>query len=129
MKRDGTVRSVGYDERTAARVRAILADRDDVEERPMFGGLCFLVNGRMACGLTKSEFMARVGKEGYEEALARAHVRPMDFTGRPLRGFVYVDTPALRTAAGLTDWVRRGVAIAEGEPATPRARKKGRRKR
>ena len=58
-----------YDEKLAARVREALADRTDVVEKKMFGGLCFMVNGSMCCGLTKSDFMVRVGPKQYEEAL------------------------------------------------------------
>jgi uncharacterized protein YdhG (YjbR/CyaY superfamily) len=101
----------GYDEKTAARVRALLADRPGVVEKRMFGGLCFMLNGKMCCGLTKTDFMVRVGKEAYAEALADRHARPMDFTGRPLAGMVYVDAAGLKTAAALKKWVERGVAF------------------
>ncbi len=82
---------MSYDEEAAARVRRILSGRSDVVEKRMFGGLCFMVNGGMCCGLTNAAFMVRVGPDQYEDALAQPHVRPMDFTGRPLAGLVYVD--------------------------------------
>jgi TfoX/Sxy family transcriptional regulator of competence genes len=100
---------MSYDENLATRVRALLAERDDVVEKKMFGGLCFMVSGAMCCGLTKSDFMVRVGANYYEEALAQPHARPMDFTGRPLKGMVYVAPEGLRTKAALTRWVRRGI--------------------
>jgi TfoX/Sxy family transcriptional regulator of competence genes len=100
---------VSYDERLAARVRALLSARDDVVEKKMFGGLCFMVGGAMCCGLTKTDFMVRVGPARYDEALAQAHARPMDFTGRPLKGMVYVAPEGLRTDAALARWVRRGL--------------------
>jgi TfoX/Sxy family transcriptional regulator of competence genes len=75
----------------------------------MFGGLCFVVNGAMCCGLTKADFMVRVGPAHYDNALAEAHARPMDFTGRPLAGMVYVEPEGLRSAAALTKWVERGL--------------------
>src|SRR5579862_1644702 len=87
----------GHDETTAVRIRAVLADRGDVVEKRMFGGLCFMVNGQMCCGLTRTDFIVRVGKDAYEDALAQPHVRPMDFTGRPLAGMVYVDPAGYRT--------------------------------
>lgn len=90
---------MSYDEALALRIRALLADRSDVVERKMCGGLCFMVNGRMCCGLTKTDFMVRVGPEQYEEALSRPHARPMDFTGRPLTGMVHV-TPRRPSHAG-----------------------------
>jgi TfoX/Sxy family transcriptional regulator of competence genes len=100
---------MSYDESLASRIRALLAERDDVVEKKMFGGLCFMVNGAMCCGLTKSDFMVRVGGDHYEEALAQPHARPMDFTGRPLKGMVYVAPEGLRTKAALSRWVRRGL--------------------
>jgi TfoX/Sxy family transcriptional regulator of competence genes len=102
---------VSYDEELAGRVRAALAGRDDVVEKKMFGGLCFMVNGAMCCGLTGSDFMVRVGPDQYGDALAEPHARPMDFTGRPLKGMVFVAAEGLRTEAALSHWVRRGVAF------------------
>jgi TfoX/Sxy family transcriptional regulator of competence genes len=113
----------GYDEKIATRIRAALADREDVVEKRMFGGLCFMVNGQMCCGLTKTDFMVRVGKDAYEDALAQPHARPMDFTGRPLVGMVYVDPAGLKTAAALKKWVGRGVAfVSTNVPARPKKR-------
>src|SRR5258708_18739803 len=103
------------------RVRKALAVREDVVEKKMFGGLCFMVNGAMCCGLTKSDFMVRVGPTQYDAALAEPHARPMDFTGRPLKGMVYVAPAGLRSAAALAKWVSRGVSFVSSSPA-PRAR-------
>jgi TfoX/Sxy family transcriptional regulator of competence genes len=100
---------MSYDENLATRIRELLAERDDVVEKRMFGGLCFMVNGAMCCGLTKSDFVVRVGADHYEEALTQPHARPMDFTGRPLKGMVYVAPDGLRTKAALARWVRRGI--------------------
>ena len=72
---------MSYDEDLACRIRALFAGRDDVVEKRMFGGLCFMVNGAMCCGLTKTDFMVRVGSDQYDAALAERHARPMDFTG------------------------------------------------
>lgn len=119
---------MSYDEKTADRVRRILSGRTDVVEKKMFGGLCFMVNGRMCCGLTQTAFMVRVGSDHYDDALAQPHTRPMDFTGRPLTGMIYVDPAGYRTDAALAKWVARGVDFAAGLPAKKRAAKK-RRKR
>src|SRR5258708_36473763 len=100
---------MSFDERLAARVRQVLADRTDVVEKKMFGGLCFMVNGAMCCGLTKTDFMVRVGPASYDAALREPHARPMDFTGRPLAGMVYVAPEGLRKDATLAKWVDRGV--------------------
>ena len=81
---------MAYDEGLAERVRTYFGRRRDVEEKQMFSGLTFMVNGKMCCGLTSTDLMVRVGPEAYEKALARKHARPMDFTGKPLVGMVYV---------------------------------------
>jgi hypothetical protein len=104
-------KSGGYDQTTAGRVRAALAGRRDVVEKHMFGGLTFMVNGQMCCGLTESSFMVRVGPDAYDEALLEAHARPMDFTGRPLKGLIYVDPPGYKTDAQLKKWIALGVAF------------------
>jgi TfoX/Sxy family transcriptional regulator of competence genes len=100
---------MSYDEKLAARIRTLLAEHDDVVEKKMFGGLCFMVNGAMCCGLTKSDFVVRVGSDYYDEALAQPYARPMDFTGRPLKGMVYVAPEGVRTKGALARWVRRGI--------------------
>jgi TfoX/Sxy family transcriptional regulator of competence genes len=81
---------VAYDEQLAARVRTLLADRTDVDERKIFGGLTFLIAGKMSCGVNGNELIVRLDPEHEDEALARPHARPMDFTGRRMRGFVTV---------------------------------------
>src|SRR6516165_7098684 len=88
----------------------------------MFGGLCFMVGGSMCCGLTKSDFLVRVGPDRYDDALAQPHARPMDFTGRPLAGIVYVAPEGLRSPAALAKWVGRGVSFVSLLP--PKAAKK-----
>jgi TfoX/Sxy family transcriptional regulator of competence genes len=114
---------MSYDEKLATRVRSMLSVRDDVVEKNMFGGLCFMVNRSMCCGLTKTDFMVRVGPRQYEEALAQPCARPMDFTGRPLKGMVYVALEGLRTDAALAGWIRRGLSfVSQGEQAPPRQR-------
>jgi uncharacterized protein YdhG (YjbR/CyaY superfamily)/TfoX/Sxy family transcriptional regulator of competence genes len=109
-----------YDEKTAERIRGVLAGRANVVEKRMFGGLCFMVNGQMCCGLTKTDFMVRVGKDAYEDALAQPHARPMDFTGRPLAGMVYVAPAGYKTTAALAKWVGLGVAFVTATAGAPR---------
>jgi len=96
---------MSYDESLAGRVRALLANRRDQAEKKMFGGLCFLVEGNMCCGILDRDLMARVGPARYEQALRSSHARPMDFTGRPLAGYVYVSPTGTKTAASLKKWV------------------------
>jgi TfoX/Sxy family transcriptional regulator of competence genes len=96
----------------------------------MFGGVCFIVNGSMCCGLTSTAFMVRVGPDRYEEALAQPHARPMDFTGRPLTGMVYLAPAGYRTDAALGKWVQRGIDYVSALPAkkSPATARKLRRK-
>lgn len=115
---------MSYDERLATRIRRHLAARADLVERKMFGGLCFMVNGQMACGLTATDFMVRVGREGYADALAQPHARPMDFTGRPLAGLVYVGEAGTRSDAALARWVKRGVDFVSSQEPKPRKKRK-----
>jgi TfoX/Sxy family transcriptional regulator of competence genes len=100
---------MAYDEGLSQRIRELLSDAPTVEEKKMFGGLAFMVNGNMAVGVTGAELMVRVGAENYQSALADPHVRPMDFTGKPLRGFVYVDEKGYETDEGLAKWVSHAV--------------------
>jgi TfoX/Sxy family transcriptional regulator of competence genes len=107
---------MAYAENDGQRVRDALGDRDDVVEKKMFGGLAFMVRGHMAVGLTAAELMVRVGPEAWEDALAEEHAREMDFTGKSLKGFVFVDPAGWSTRAGLQKWVDRGVAYTESLP-------------
>jgi TfoX/Sxy family transcriptional regulator of competence genes len=106
---------MAYDEQLAARVRALLADRTDVSERKMFGGLTFMVAGNMCCGVNGDELIVRLDPEREEEALARPHARPMDLTGRRMRGFITVHPGGLKDSQ-LNHWVQEAVARAESLP-------------
>jgi TfoX/Sxy family transcriptional regulator of competence genes len=96
---------MAFDEKTAARIREILLESGDVDERKMFGGLAFMVKGYMACGVIDDELVARLGPERAETALEKEHVRPMDFTGRPMKGYVFVGGPEIQAEAKLRKWV------------------------
>ena len=104
-----------YDEKLAARVRRLLSDRDDVTERAMFGGLTFMVAGHMCCGVNKNELIVRLHPDDVDAALQRPHARPMDLTGRPMRGFVTVGPEGLKGLA-LGRWVGAAVGAAESRP-------------
>lgn len=106
---------MAYDDQLAARVRALLAERTDVREQKMFGGLTFMVGGNMCCGVNGGELIVRLDPDRAEEALARPHARPMDLTGRPLRGFVTV-RPAGLEGDRLKRWVQEAVDCAESLP-------------
>jgi TfoX/Sxy family transcriptional regulator of competence genes len=99
---------MSYDEKLAERVRRVLSEQRGVIEREMFGGLAFLLEGKMFVGILKRELMVRVGPKRYPTALAKPHARPMDFTGKPLTGYVFVAARGVETARALGAWVREG---------------------
>lgn len=107
---------MAFDEGLAQRVREALAHRADLGEKKMFGGLCFLLGGNMCCGVSGDDLMLRVGPEAYEEVLSRQHAREMDFTGRALRGMVYVGPDGLTTDTALASWLEPAVTFAGGLP-------------
>lgn len=108
---------MAYDEGLAQRIREVLDETAGATEKKMFGGLCFLIGGNMTCGVVGDELMVRVGPEAYEDALAQPHAREMDFTGRPMKGMVYVAADALDDDDVLAGWVERGAAFAGSLPA------------
>ena len=114
---------MAYDEALASRIRELLRGRRDVTERKMFGGLAFLLAGHMSSGIVGRDLMVRVGPQDYESALSERHVRPMDFTGRPLRGMVYVAPPGLRTKGALQAWIDRAVRFTRSLPNKTRPRR------
>ena len=111
---------MAYDEKLAERVSELIAARVEPKALKMFGGLAFMVNTHMACGVLKDDLMVRVGKDDYDAALARG-AREMDFTGRPMRGLVIVDGAAIKEDAQLERWINQAVAFAKSEP--PKSRK------
>jgi len=107
---------MAFDEKLAGRVRKALARRRGLTEKKMFGGIAFLAGGHMFCGVNGEDLVVRVGPAARGDALKRRHVRPMDFTGKPLTGYVYVAPPGMRTGASLKSWVDRGLAFARSLP-------------
>jgi TfoX/Sxy family transcriptional regulator of competence genes len=108
---------MAYDEALADRVRDLLSARADVLERKMFGGIAFMVAGNMACGVLGEELIVRLGEEEGEKALAEEGVRPFDFTGKPMKGIVYVSSERTSDDAGLAEWVDAGAGYASSFPA------------
>lgn len=96
---------MAYDEGLADRVRKALRRRRGLTEKRMFGGLAFLQDRKMSCGILGDELMVRVGPDAHEAALRKAHVRPMDFTGRSMKGYVFVGARGLRSGASLASWL------------------------
>ena len=119
---------MAYDEKLAMRIREVLdaLDETDVLERKMFGGLAFMVRGNMAVGIVGFDLMVRVGPDGQQPALERPHARPMDFTGRPLTGFVYVAPAGFKTRAALTGWVTTAIDFVRAQPAGANKKRRSR---
>ncbi len=123
---------MAYDETLAQRLRIALADEEKIVEKKMFGGIAFMVRGHMTVGIVKDELLVRVGPETHAKALAKPFARVMDFTGKPMKGFIYVEAPGIDTAAKLKAWVKMGLDFTRGlpeKPARPGAGKKGKKKR
>jgi TfoX/Sxy family transcriptional regulator of competence genes len=115
---------MAYDEHLAERIRRVLRNEADITERRMFGGLAFLRHGRMCCGIAGSDLVVRVTEAEMPGVMRQPHVRPMDFTGKPLRGFVYVRPAGLSSAAALRTWIARGLRFVDQAGASskqPRA--------
>ena len=108
-----------YDQTLASRAGQILSPVTGFSEKKMFGGLCFMIHGNMCCGVLKHELVLRLAPERAEELLSRPHTRPMDFTGRPMKGFVFIETGALGTAGQLRNWVSMALSFAQGLPRKP----------
>lgn len=96
---------MAYDEGLAQRIREYLRDREDVEEKKMFGGLCFMVGEHMCCGIVNNTLMARVGPENYDSLLSREHASEMNFTGRPMKGMIFVDPDGIQSDSDLAEWI------------------------
>ena len=107
---------MAFDEGLAERIRDTTGDQPGLSERKMFGGLCFMVNGNMCFGVVGSELMVRVGPDAYESTMALPHAREMDFTGRSMRGMVYVAEAGLAEDEDLQGWLDRGFEFASSLP-------------
>ncbi|PWB40774.1 MAG: RNA methyltransferase [Rhodocyclales bacterium] len=107
---------MAYDEGLAERLRELLPDRPGITEKKMFGGLCLLSRGHMFVGIVGEALMARVGPAAYEKALRRPHARMMDFTGRPMKGYVFVDPPGYEEDRDLKRWVEESLKFVSTLP-------------
>lgn len=118
---------MSYDEKLVERIRRILSNRQDVVEKRMIGGLSFMLNGNMCCGVNSAGLMVRVGRADLEQALAQPHVHPMEFAGRRLSGFVCVDPEGYPTDTALTAWVQQGIDFVASLPAKKTAARRPKR--
>ena len=107
---------MAYDEGLAQRVTELLEEMPGFNEKKMFGGVCYLLNGNMACGVLNDDIIVRVGPEQYEGSLKLPHTREFDFTGRPMKGWVMVSQEGQESDEDLAVWVRKGVNFALSLP-------------
>ena len=96
---------MAYSAELDARVMRIIAKWQNTDSKKMFGGVCYLLNGNMVCGVNKDSVILRLGEEGAIEALGRKNVRTFDMTGRAMKGWVMVDRPGIATDEALEQWV------------------------
>jgi TfoX/Sxy family transcriptional regulator of competence genes len=107
---------MAFDEALADRVRDVLAPRADLSERKMFGGVAFMIGGNMAVGVIGDDLMVRLDPADAERALTEPHTRPMDFTGRPMKNMVFVDSAGTASDDDLAGWVDAGADLAASLP-------------
>ena len=114
---------MSYDEKLAQRTRDLLTETSHkTEEKKMFGGLCFMVNGKMCVGVEKERMMVRLDPQRIEEVLRKKGCKPMDFTGKVMKGYVFVDTDVLKTKKELGFWL--DLALEYNKTAKPSKKKK-----
>jgi len=118
---------MAYNEKLADRVREIIAvSHKNVEEKAMFGGLCFMVNGKMCVGVEKERLMLRLDPGRYDKVMEKDGCKPMDFTGRIMKGYVFVDIDALNTKKKLEYWMK--LALDYNKIAKPSKKKTAKKK-
>lgn len=114
-----------YNEGLAIRVRALLKGQPALVEKKMFGGLAYLLQGKMFAGILKDDLVVRVGPEANDAALKQPHTRPMDFTGKPMKGYIYVSPGGTKTATQLRTWLTKGLDFAASLPAVKGKSRRG----
>ena len=100
---------MAYNDKIAKRIREHLDEVPNVEEKEMFGGLAFMVNNKMCVGVVKDNMMCRIDPAKNDEALEKHGCRPMDFTGRPMKGWLYIDEHGMKNKKDLDYWI--GLAL------------------
>lgn len=108
---------MAFSEALAERIRRRLARRKNVEEKKMFGGVGFLLNGNLLVGVRKDSLLVRLGPDESDEALKEAHVKEFDITGRPMKGWVLVEPQGVEGEDQLADWIQRALKFVGALPA------------
>lgn len=119
---------MAFDENLADRIQSILEGRKGLESKLMFGGVAFMLNGRMCCGVMKEDLMVRVDEARYQALLKKPGARPMDFAHRPMKGFLYVDPKGCKTEVKLRFWVEESAGYAMAQSPKGKAKKKAAKK-
>ena len=108
---------MAYDGSLAARIAAALARKKGIEEKKMFGGLGFLLHGNMLVGVWKNSMIVRLGPEEGKSALLEPYVKPMDITGKPMKGWIMVEPDGVADESSVKEWVQRAVRFVGKLPA------------
>ena len=107
---------MAFDAGLADRIRGVLPRKRAISERKMFGGIAFMLHGNMFCGVVKSDLMLRLGEAATAKALMQPHTRPMDFTGKPSKAAIYVDSAGIDSDESLQSWVEAALKYAASLP-------------
>ena len=107
---------MAYDQKLAIRLRQVLSQSPGIIEQKMFGGLCFLLDRKMICGVLKDDLIVKIGRKNHERIATQKHVRPFDFTGKPMMGMIYVAPAGLKTKKELSKWVELAKEYAQTLP-------------
>jgi TfoX/Sxy family transcriptional regulator of competence genes len=114
---------MAYDLHLADRVRSILERTGEFKEQKMFGGLAFMIDGHMCCGIVKSDLVLRLTPEQATVSLRQPHARPMDFTGKPLKSMIYVSAAGMDSDQALAAWIDSALKVARSLPRQTVARR------
>ena len=114
---------MAYDVHLADRIRSILKSAGEFSEKKMFGGLAFMVNDRMCCGVLKTDLVLRLAPEEAAVSLRQPHTRPMDFTGKPMKSMIYVGAIGTDSDQALAAWVESALKLARSVPEKKNARR------
>jgi TfoX/Sxy family transcriptional regulator of competence genes len=124
QRKISVILTMAYNEKLADRLRITLESKRGVKEKKMFGGLSFMLKDKMFVGIVKDELMVRMIPDRYEEALEKRGARPMDFTGKIMKGFVFVDSTGFKSEKQLNEWIGMGLEfVNKSKKSTVRKKK------
>ncbi len=108
---------MAYNEQLSERINAILSGNKNITSKKMFGGVGYLLNGNMVCGVHKDDLILRMKPEDADNSLFQNNVKPFDITGRAMKGWIMVELPAIKSESHLTDWINISLSFVKGLPA------------